>query len=64
MTLGPDGNLYVSNFGFGFPAGMGSDCADHLTLVFQATAQLFSAVHCAVLKRFHEFCKNVNIAAR
>lgn len=23
MTLGPDGNLYVSNFGFGFPAGMG-----------------------------------------
>ena len=23
MTLGPDGNLYVSNFGFGFPAGSG-----------------------------------------
>lgn len=23
MTLGPDGNLYVSNFGYGFPAGAG-----------------------------------------
>jgi sugar lactone lactonase YvrE len=23
MTFGPDGNLYVSNFGFGFPAGAG-----------------------------------------
>jgi hypothetical protein len=23
MTLGPDGNLYVSNYGYGFPAGAG-----------------------------------------
>jgi hypothetical protein len=23
MTMGPDGNLYVSNFGYGFPAGAG-----------------------------------------
>src|SRR5262249_46854546 len=23
MTFGPDGNLYVSNFGFGFPSGSG-----------------------------------------
>lgn len=23
ITIGPDGNLYVSNFGFGFPAGWG-----------------------------------------
>jgi hypothetical protein len=23
MTLGPDGKLYISNFGFGFPAGAG-----------------------------------------
>ena len=23
ITLGPDGRLYVSNFGFGFPAGAG-----------------------------------------
>lgn len=23
ITFGPDGNLYVSNFGFGFPAGAG-----------------------------------------
>lgn len=23
MTFGPDGALYVSNAGFGFPAGMG-----------------------------------------
>lgn len=23
MTLGPDGNLYVSNFGYGFPGGAG-----------------------------------------
>jgi hypothetical protein len=23
MTLGPDGNLYVSTFGFGAPAGAG-----------------------------------------
>ena len=23
MTVGPDGNLYVSHFGFGFPPGAG-----------------------------------------
>ena len=23
MTMGPDDNLYVSNFGFGFPPGAG-----------------------------------------
>jgi hypothetical protein len=23
MTFGPDGNLYVSNFGFGFPSAAG-----------------------------------------
>ncbi len=23
MTFGPDGDLYVSNFGFGFPPGQG-----------------------------------------
>ena len=23
MTFGPDGNLYVSNYGFGFPDGAG-----------------------------------------
>jgi hypothetical protein len=23
MTFGPDGRLYISNFGFGFPAGAG-----------------------------------------
>jgi hypothetical protein len=23
MTFGPDGNLYVSNNGFGYPAGQG-----------------------------------------
>jgi hypothetical protein len=23
MTMGPDGALYVSNFGFGFPPGAG-----------------------------------------
>jgi len=23
MTFGPDGKLYVSNFGFGFPSGQG-----------------------------------------
>jgi hypothetical protein len=23
MTFGPDGSLYVSNFGFGFPPGAG-----------------------------------------
>jgi sugar lactone lactonase YvrE len=23
MTFGPDGNLYVSHFGFGFPPGAG-----------------------------------------
>jgi hypothetical protein len=23
MTFGPDGNLYVSNYGYGFPAGAG-----------------------------------------
>jgi hypothetical protein len=23
MTFGPDGQLYVSNFGFGFPPGAG-----------------------------------------
>ena len=23
MTFGPDGNLYISNFGFGFPPGAG-----------------------------------------
>lgn len=30
MTLGPDGNLYVSNFGYGFPAGAGE--VDRVTL--------------------------------
>jgi glucose/arabinose dehydrogenase len=30
MTLGPDGNLYVSNFGYGFPAGAGE--VDQVTL--------------------------------
>ena len=30
MTFGPDGNLYVSNFGYGFPAGAGE--VDRVTL--------------------------------
>jgi hypothetical protein len=28
MTFGPDGNLYVSNNGFGFPAGQGEIVKD------------------------------------
>ena len=30
MTMGPDGNLYVSNFGYGFPAGAGE--VDRVTI--------------------------------
>jgi hypothetical protein len=31
MTFGPDGTLYVSNFGFGFPAGAGQIVAVKIT---------------------------------
>jgi hypothetical protein len=38
MTVGPDGNLYISNFGFGGPPGAGQVVKVDLSMPLPAAA--------------------------